>query len=353
MKKTPLFKYSLLLLASFATLVSVAKDQEEKKKYVEKSFEVSANTRLQIENKFGKVEVRNWDQSSFAVKVEIIGKGSDEESAQRILDDIQIEIDENDLGVFFTTVIDSRKNKKPEGFEVNYTIKMPIENPLHITNSFGNVAMGDREGELYLSVKYGAIKVGNVSEEAEIKLSFGSGSVGSMSEGEVTVKYSSLEIEGAKALNLTQAFSDVELGSVEDLDLESKYGDVEIESAHKIDAEVGYSAFEIETLTGSLELDCSFLGDFKIERLAKSFTLLDIDGKYGSYDVGLEPGLNADIDAEFSFANLKYTDEVDVDFSYRVKESNKQYYKGKIGKGDPNKLIKIDSGFGNLRLKVD
>ena len=353
MKTTYLLKYKFLALCLLITSAVFAGDQDQKKKYVEKNYKVSATTKLKIENKFGKVEINSWAKSEFDIKVEIIGKGRTEERAQRILDAIEIDITESSAEIVFETEIQDNKNKNEEGFEINYTVYMPDNNPLEIKNSFGDVTMGDRKNNLDIDVSYGSMKVGDISGDSMIKLSFGSGGVGRIKDGEATIKYSNFEIEGAGKLDLTQGFSDIEIGEVDDLEIESKYGKVEIEKAGKVDADAHFSGFEVEELTGSLELDCSYLGDFRIDKLAKSFTLVDIDGKFGSYEIGLEEGLNADINAEFSFADLKYSSDVDASFNYRVKESNKSIYKGKIGKGDPNKMIRIDSSYGNLRLKMD
>lgn len=355
MKATKQLKYKILAFSMFLILsaASLAGDQDQKKKYVEKNYKVSATTKLKIDNKFGTVEINSWEKSEFDIKVEIIGKGRNEERAQRILDAIEIDITESSAEIVFETEIESSKNKNEEGFEINYTVYMPEKNRLEIKNSFGDVTMGNRANDLDIQVSYGSMKVGNVSGDAVIKISFGSGSVGKINDGEATIKYSNFEIEEANILDLTQGFSDIEIGEVKDLELESKYGKVEIEKAGKIDADSHFSGFEIEELTGSLELDCSYLGDFRIDRLAKTFTLIDIDGKFGSYEIGLEEGLNADINAEFSFADLKVSSDVDATFNYRVKESNRSTYKGKIGKGDPNKMIRIDSSYGNLRLKMD
>lgn len=353
MKTTYLLKYKMIGLCLLFAIAAVAGDQDEKKKYVEKNYKVSATTKLKIENKFGKVEINSTDKSEFDIKVEIIGKGRNEDRAQRILDAITIDITEGSSEIVFETEIENNKNKNEEGFEINYTVYMPNKNPLEIKNSFGDVTMGDRDNDLDINVAYGSMKVGNVSGDAKIKVSFGSGSIGSITDGEATIKYSNFEIDKANRLDLTQGFSDIEIGEVASLDLESKYGKVEIEKAGKVDADAHFSGLDIEELTGSLELDCSYLGDFKIDRVTKTFTLIDIDGKFGSYEIGLEEGINADINAEFSFADLKVSSDVDATFNYRVKESNKSTYKGKIGKGDPNKMIRIDSSYGNLRLKMD
>lgn len=355
MKVKQLLTYNLaflLLLAGF-TSQSSGKQQIEKRKVVDKNYTVSATTELRITNKFGDIEINTWDKNEFGIKVEIVGKGKNADRAQSILDAIELDIDEGSSEISFSTDIEKMKNKNNEGFEINYTISMPEDNPLYIKNSFGDVSMGDRNSDLDITVAYGSMKVGNVNGTTDLKLSFGSGNISNMNNGNVTVKYSDFEIGIANSLDLEQSFSKIEIESVNVLELKSKYGSVEIEKANIIDADVHFSGFEIDELTGELELDCSYIGDFKIRRLAKTFTLVDIEGKFGSYEIGIEPGLNADIEAEFSFADLKVYSDIDATFHYRVKEHNKSVYKGIIGKGDNSKRIRIDSGYGNLRLKQD
>jgi hypothetical protein len=337
----------------FSTFFGWTKDQVEKKRYVDKSYNVSSSTLLNIQNKFGRIEINSWDKSEFEIKIEIIGRGRNEDKAQQILDDIEIDIDEGSSEISFETSVEKMKNRNNEGFEVNYTISMPEDNPLEIKNSFGDVSMGNRAGDLEINVAYGSMKVGNVTGKTDLKLSFGSGNINNIQDGDLTIKYSDFNIESSNKIELNQGFSDIEIGEVKDLELESKYGDVEIGKAEIVDADVHFSGFEIEELTGKLEMESSYIGDFRIRKLAKTFTLIDIEGKFGSYEIGLEPGMKANIDAKFSFADLKASSELDIDFNYRVKESNKSVYKGKIGGGDDSKIIRIDSSYGNLRLSED
>ena len=354
MKVNQQMRYSLsLFLVGICFYSWASLDQLEKKRYIDKSYDVNTSMALHVSNKFGTVEINSWDKSEFAINVEIVGRGRTEERAQRILDRIDININESSSIILFETSIEGMKNKDNEGFEVNYTISMPEINPLKIKNSFGDVYMGNRGGDLDINVAYGSMKVGDVSGNTDLRLSFGSGSINDVQEADMTVKYSSFDISSAQDLELEQGFSEVEIDEVQELELESKYGGVEIEKVHIVEADIQFSGFEIDELTGKLEMESSYIGDFRIRRLAKTFTLVDIDGKFGSYEIGLEPGLNANIDAEFSYADLKAYSDVDLNFHYRVKESNKSYYKGKIGDGDDTKLIRVDSSYGNLRLKED
>ncbi len=346
--------YSLLVVFILLSSVVLGNEQDEKKKFIEKAYHVNSSTQLHISNKFGKIFIDTWDKKEFFIKIEIIGKGNSQERIQRILDAIDVDISESGGSVYCATQIASGKSSRNnEGFEINYTVNMPSANPLFITNKFGDVTMGDRDGDLDLSIAYGSYKTGDIKGHSDIKLSFGSGSMNRIDHGEIVVKYSKLDVESASSLELEQGFSEIELGEVDELELESKYGDVEIEKANQIEAKAHFTDLEIEELTGSLELECSYLGDFRIERLTKSFTLVDIEGKYGSYEIGLEPGLEANIDAEFKYAGIKVDSDVQANFHYQVKESSRSTYRGKIGDGHPDKLIRIDSSYGNLKLKDD
>ncbi len=353
MKKTSALKYSLFTLGMLFAMTLIADGQNAKKKYVEKNYKVNKTTKLQIKNTFGDVEINSWEKKEFSIKVEMIGKGRNEAASQRILEGIEIDITESSAEIVFETEISDlkKKNRGDRGrFEVNYTVYMPEGNLLEIKNSFGDVAMGNRDNDLDLDLSYGSMKVGDVKGNSKIKLSFGSGSIAQVKRGDMTVKYSDFEIDKANILDFTQSFSDIEIGEVAAIDIKSKYGKIAIEKAGKVDAEVHFSGFEIEELTESLELDCSYLNDFRIKKLTKTFTLIDIEGRFGSYEIGLESGLHADINAEFSFADLKYLSDVDVNFNYRVKEHNRNTYRGTIGKGNPDKRIQINSRYGNLRL---
>ena len=109
MKVNQIVKYNFIIIVLLIAQSSQSKDQIEKKRVVEKYYNVSASTSLKISNKFGKVEINSWDKKEFAIKVEVIGKGRSDERAQRILDQIDIAIDKGSTEISFTTSIDKMK----------------------------------------------------------------------------------------------------------------------------------------------------------------------------------------------------------------------------------------------------
>ena len=347
--KTLLYSCMMLLLV----FSSDAKKDEEKRKVIEKTYPVNPSTKLDIDNQFGNVQIDNWSQNEFYVKVEIMAEGRSSERAQELLDKIKIDISNSESLVTFETKIERQQSKNDEGFKINYTVKMPAINPLVVRNKFGDTYLDDREGSLKLDVSYGSLRAGELADENDIELAYGNGSIESLMKGELDIEYSDFNLDKAGEIELDQSYSEVELGEIEEAEIDSRYGSLEIEKINKAEVDIRYSGFEIEELTGSLEMECSYMGGFEIEKVAKTFTLLDIEGDYSSYKIGLEEGLNAQIEAEFTYSKLDVDNDVKVDFSHEIKEKNRSYYKGKIGEGDPSKEIRIDSSYGSATIKYD
>lgn len=344
-------KYKVAFGLILGVLIAVAEPTEEKRREINKSFKVSAATTFTIKNQFGSVHINSWEKNEIDVKVEIIAKGRNAERAQAILDKVVVAINESGSAISFITDLNSNMNTRDdESFEVNYTVSAPARNNISIENRFGDTYLGRRDGETELDLSYGNLKAGDFTGHLELELSFGKGDVGKTGSSTVTTKYSELQVLTARKMELEQKFSDVEIEEVADLNLESRYGSVEIGRAGKIDADAQFSGFSIEELTGSLYLEASYVSGFEIGMLRSSFSKVEIYGKFSGYDIELEDGLKADIEAEFSFADLQHSAE-DINFYYRVKEDNRSEYKGRIGGGDPDKEIIVKSSYGDLRMR--
>lgn len=335
------------LLVSF--LISATAAESEVSKVINKNFKVSSTTLLSVRNSFGKIHVNTWEKSEISVEIEIIGNASNEERAQKIIDNIDISVNETSSEVSLITNIKDSKSRGNSGYEINYTINMPVENPINFRNSFGDIYLPTRKGDAFVKVGYGALKAQDFLATTEMEISFGSGSVGRFEKGELEVKYSDVEIESAGEMIIDQGFSNLEIDQIDELDLESKYGDVRLGKAGFVKADVGFSGFKMGELSGSLDLEADYVSGFEIDLLRKEFDFVRIYGKFGSYDIRLEDGLSADLEAEFRYSDLKtYGDE--VDFHYRIKESNLAEYRGKIGGGSYDKIIKIKSSYGDCTI---
>jgi len=343
-----LLKYNLFALLLVATLSEISA-QVELYKRIEQEFKVDAGKLLDIKSSFGKIHVNNWDKNEFKVVIDIRAESSTDARAQKLLDRIDINITENNNSVIFQTILDGSNSKGSEEFEVVYTVNMPTINPLKIKHSFGDVFLDNRQGLTQTDVSYGALKAKMLPENTSVKISFGSADINEIISGDLNSGYSKIYIDKSGILDVEQQFSQLEIMSIDKLTIESKYGDIKLGNVGTINAEVQFSGFTIEKLNESIVMNSKYVSGFEINSLSSKFSLVDLNGDFGSFKIRLENNVKANFEGYFSFADLKNSG-VDIDFNYSVKENNKSEYKGKINGGDPSKIIRVKSSYGDCRL---
>ncbi|WP_084371341.1 DUF4097 family beta strand repeat-containing protein [Reichenbachiella faecimaris] len=347
--------YNLMIVVTLIGLLSgglEGKDKGldyEKSRKISKSYDVKSNVRLAIENSFGRVHINTWDQNKITVDIEIIARMNNESRAQDLLDKIEIDIEESSSEISFETRLGNLRNRDREEFEINYKVNMPKKNPLRLKNSFGGNYIGDLMGESDIDISYGDLKIEKLFGLTDIKISFSDGSIQLIKQGEIEIKYSDVEINELGVVRMEQGFSDVEVEKIGTIDLTSKYGDMEIGTVQGIKGYVGYSEFSIDRLEVELDMETSYSGDFTINEVAKGFSKILIDGKFGDYRISFEEGTNFTFDTELSFSDFSYSG-LPLDFDYKVKEDFKSRYKGRMGSGQGG-FIRIDTSYGDIRFR--
>lgn len=347
MKVRKLLLFSLALV--FMSSVPADESRSEKSKKINKTFEIGASDVISVNNSFGQVHVTTWDEATMEVEVEVTVESRYDNRLEDMLEDITIDFRERGDGVYMhsNTDINTRNN---EEFEINYTIKLPRTNPLEVKNTYGDIYLDDRSGEVDIDLSYGDLKAGNLTKGGELKLSFGKGDVKSFDKGSIELKYINFfYLDRAQELQLDQQYSELEIGSVNSIDMRSRHGQAEFGTVGEMDVNVHFTDFSIESLETSLDMDAKYATDFNLDKVSKDFEFIDIEGNYGSYNIDLEEGLKAEFKADFKYASMRALG-VDIDYSLKLKEQGTESYKAKIGGGHASKRIQIASTYGDLRL---
>ena len=133
--KTLLFLFLLPALA-FATNGKL-KGKYTKEKTVKKEFTVNSNAGLTVKNSYGNIDIVTWNENRTVIEVTIKTNGDNEEKVIERLKEINIEFSGNASLVTAETIFDNKKsgwswwgsnNKNNVSVEVNYSIKLPINN---------------------------------------------------------------------------------------------------------------------------------------------------------------------------------------------------------------------------------
>src|SRR5450432_4401259 len=76
-------------------------EEPTRRRLINKSYNVTANDKLQIENQFGNVIVSTWDKDQITVDIEIVTKATTDEKAQEMMDKVDVKDAQNGNTISF------------------------------------------------------------------------------------------------------------------------------------------------------------------------------------------------------------------------------------------------------------
>ncbi|WP_136481042.1 hypothetical protein [Cognatitamlana onchidii] len=257
--------------------------QETLSKTIEKSFKLSNAGELHIDNKHGNVSFKGWKENRAKVSIEVKVSHKKKESAQELLDRIQPDIKEAGDFVSITSLI-SNKNKstissyfkKVNPFEfdksnldINYTIYLPTNTEIDITNKFGDVLIENWTGKLKANVEHGDLWILENLTNAKIAMKFGKLRANVISYGVVNLKNGEMDLSDSENLLLNTSGSTIELESINDLEIHSSKDEVSIDTLNNLIGQLKYSDMTINALKTKTDLNMS-VSEFRINSIMSS-----------------------------------------------------------------------------------
>ncbi|UZR95452.1 hypothetical protein [Chondrinema litorale] len=296
-------------------------------------YTVSTNDKLVIENRFGEVKINTWTKNQLTVDIVITTWGRNEETAQDLLDKIDIDHKKSgSLITFETNISKSSNNNNKSGFEINYEVNMPQSLSLDLDNRFGPIYIGNHTGSLELVSAYGSINAKRLmGKGSEIKVSYGSATIEEIGSGTLKSSYCGY----------------VEIGKAGTLIIDDRNGKVEIDEADELEVESAYSHFRLRQLNHRLELESKF-GGVDIENVKSSFSRIDIEISYGSLSLDLEdtPDFVFDVDVSYGSFNTNISG---VEIKKQIEGYTSAEYSGYRGKGGTS-FVSVESSYGSVKF---
>jgi hypothetical protein len=288
-----------------------------KTKTYSKSYPLSSNEQVTLDNQFGEMKISTWDRNEIKVDVNIEAKANTDEMAQKILDNIYIQDSKSGSGVSFVTKMKNQKNNwnndnkkgyKEMGMKIDYVVYMPSGNPLNATNQFGAMFVPDFRGPVNLTSKFGSLTAGKLSNVKQINMEFGEARIESVTGGKVTLKFGK--------------------------------GD-------------------IRQVTGNVETRIEFCDKVRVN-VDNNSKDLNIRSSYSNLYLNTSTGLSSSIDIKTSFG--EFTNKTGFNVKKQGDDNEKNYgpkfdkqFNGTAGSG--SNRIKVNSDFGEVimghNLEVD
>ncbi|AUP77407.1 hypothetical protein C1H87_01190 [Flavivirga eckloniae] len=328
----------ILLLLSFSMF-----SQEVLTKTIEETHKMTNAGELHLENKYGNVNLNGWDKNEISIKIDISTNNKKRDNAKELLDRITANIKKASDYISITSEI-SEKNPSlfskyfnkvnpfefdKSNVEINYTIYLPINAEIDITNKFGDVIIENWTGKLKANVEHGDLWLNDAITNARIDMRFGKLRGRSITYGTINLKNGDIDIKSSKVLLMRTSGTKIEIDNVTDLELISSKDEIIIQNVEKIQGELNFSNVQIEHVKEkiSLNLKVAELRVANIETPNAFVTIdqessdinIDITGLSFTFNATLEQGL---LRLPKTFYNIENNV---IDKGKRIREINGSY----------------------------
>ena len=355
--KAQKFKSTLLLIFVQLLVITTAfAAGEEFSKNLHKEYDADANTLLIIQNKFGNVDINNWDKNKVSITVD----HKNEEKAKELIDYINIKFKQSGNTIEAITEIDDKFSKwntfsfgdDNKDFSIDYKVNIPKNIKLDLSNKYGSVFINEIAGHSKISVKYGNLKVNKISREnvkplSEVYLAYSKGTIDECVWLNATLKYSKLEIEECKALIAVTKYSKLFVEKGSSIVCESKYDEYRIGNITNFVTTSAYTDFEFNEISKKLDFDNRY-GSISVDYVPEDFEKIDIENEYGNVDIRISPEASYNLKGYAKYADIDYPETNRIS---RIKENTSLQVEGLVGTDSNTKsVVNIETKYGSVDL---
>lgn len=359
--KAQKFKSALLLILVQLLVINLAlaAEDEEFSKNLHKEYNADQNTLLVIQNKFGDVDINNWDKNQISIDVTITVDHHNEEKAKELIDYIDVKFNQAGNRIEAITHIDDKFSKwnsffgtDNKDFSIDYKVNIPKNIQLELENKYGSVFINEIAGHANISVKYGNLKINKVLREnkkplSEISLAYSNGKIDDCKWLNLTLKYSKMEIEKCHALITLTKYSKLYVDNASSIVCESKYDEYRIGKLANFVTTAAYTDFDFDEITKKLEFENRY-GSLRVDFIPKNFEKIDIENEYGNIDLGIDSNASYKIKGYAKYADIDYPNEGRVS---RIKDGSSLSVEGHVGsESNTQSEIYIQTKYGSVDL---
>ena len=358
MKKKRLI--NLFAIAGLAFISITLKAQDEFSKNISKSFQLKQNSKLSVSNKYGNIDIRDWDKNEVKIDVEIIVHDIDKEKANRALNNVVIDFATNDNEITantnytdeFFNLVGKNNHTDNKKFEVNYKIMLPPALSVKIENKYGDVFVSKLNSSSYFDISYGNLQANelfaNAQEDmSEISLSYSKGNIEKCKWLKLNLKYSKLSIEESKALIVISKYSKLYVQKGSSIVSESKYDTYEVGALANFVTDAQYSNFKFDAIVKKININTKY-SDVRVIDIPSNFESIDIENSYGTINLGIADDASYKLDGYAKYAKIEYPGNSNIN---EFQENNEFKVHGIVGRETGSlPKVKIDTKYGGVKL---
>lgn len=356
----------LSLLASgllFLAALSANAQFSETREFV-KRFAIKPETRIDITNKYGKIELNTWDKDSVVIKFRMEINEKKPIKLEKTMGNLDFDISNNPYYLVVKTQFDKNKSQLESEFQkfketilqtngsirIDLTVWLPDNHGLTLENKFGDIIMGDYKGETQISISNGNLKTGDLTKRSTLNLNFADAVFNNLTNSLIMSNYSDIKVRNSSVIRLESKSSTIEIVNSDDLSIDSRRDKLRIRLAGKIDGEGSFTQFRISELKNKANIRLSY-GSLEIEKVMSSFNDIYVESRSADVNMYFQPESKFNFEITETKTDLKLGREMKVE-NKEVLDSkeNKNRHTGYFGKKMKDDQLIINSVGGEVNI---
>jgi hypothetical protein len=345
----------MILLALMPLTFTAAQDHTDQRQLT-RSFPASVETTLEIQNKYGKIQVVPWEKDSVKVEVEIFLTESSSSKLRKLKEDIHINFTGTNSYIIASTVIDSERGRiaselksisntitgSNKRVEINYMVHLPMFMDVVLRNKFGDIYMDDLDGQVDIELSNGVLKANRLRGNAVLSLSFANGMIRSLGSANLKLSYSDLVVNEVSQLDLVSKSSKLNVDSVNVLKMDSRRDKLNFKHVEFFYGQSNFTQVWIYDFLRESDIYMKY-GELTMEHVMPGFGKIYVESEYTDMTFYFDRAATLEFDIlhhEKSILRLPGTEVLKEDTP-----SGKDYYKtvGTMGTGDPTGQLVLDA----------
>lgn len=358
------YEKKLLAVVLLLSTISVCGQQVSDSKTLIKSFTAGENAVVDVTNKYGDIHITQVPGNEVMVRAEVTASSNTGEKLKKMMSDVEISMNMSGQTVVvqtsflkgITPVFESIKGltKNLINFEsklkIDYFIQCPASTALRITNSYGDVYIGDEIPDLTLKLSNGTLDAGAVRNAGPVELTFCKANVKSIDKGKIILSFSELRTKETGNIRLTSVSSKVWIDRGGKIDIDSKRDDVSLGDVSEITGVTYFSDIRIAGLAEETSMSMKY-GNFSCEKVSERFSLIDIKSSYTDVDLVMPEKASYDLEIRHTNAFVSLPGIKPEPKDTEINAEDKIYMTtARVGGSPEESRIRIDATRGEIRI---
>lgn len=333
-------------------VVSAEASQKDQTKIIERHFPVNSDALLEINNKYGNINLQTWDKNEIAFHIEIRAKGKNSDQVKDRLKSISIEFSGDRNKVSAKTIIQksgffSKRNSSE--FSIVYTVKLPKTNHIALENEYGNIHIDELSGRSAIVLDYGNLQIERLNNSTNnFKLKYVTqATIDYIKSGSIRAEYGKLNIGKTESLTVVSKYTNLKLEHAKKLNAQMDYGNLLVDEIDQLSLKSDYTSIKIGALSQSLSSVNSY-GSLNLAELKTGFEKIAIQTSYTNVFIGVKENAQYNFEAYISYGKAQLPNNLEL--SKQIEKPTQQIYAGQAGNSSGS--IELKMKYGNPKIKL-